>query len=405
MTAMESAIPRPGSLVAVIRPARSATSREVAGVAAGLAEQLGIRPLLVRAAFLALLPAGGLGLVLYLLLWGGAAESGRIVEEPAAEATARQKIGLLAIVLGLLFLMRGLGLWLGDVFVWPMAVVIMGVAVVWDREGGTPNWANPSERPAIGQVVLGGALMIGGAWALSALSPEDVARLGGAALGLVGVLAGFALVFGRFVWRLGRDLGNERRERIRSEERSEMAAHLHDSVLQTLALIQRTDDPKQMNVLARGQERELREWLYGEREPGHERLSDALQAVAGRVERDHRIPVEVIVVNDFPMDASLNALVGAAGEAMTNAAKHSGADRVSVYAEHTGEAIEVFISDQGTGFDPAAVAADRRGVTESIIGRMDRHGGLATIESEPGEGTEVTLRLPIDLPEPEGPSE
>jgi signal transduction histidine kinase len=404
MTPMETAIPQSGTLMAVVRPARSATSREIAGVAAGLAEQLGVRPLLVRAAFLALLPAGGLGLVLYLLMWGGAVESGRVVEVPAAEATARQKFGLAALVVGLLFLMRGLGLWLGDVFVWPMAFVIMGVAAVWDREGGIPSWANPRERTAIGQVLLGGALMIGGAWALSSLSPEDVSRFGSAALGLVAVLAGFALVFGRFVYRLGTDLGNERRERIRSEERAEMAAHLHDSVLQTLALIQRTDDPKQMNVLARGQERELREWLYGDRQ-GHERLSDALQAVAGRVERDHKIPVEVIVVNDFPMDASLNALVGATGEAMTNAAKHSGADRVTVYAEHTGKAIEVFVTDQGKGFDPGTIADDRRGVVDSIVGRMERHGGSASIDSEPGEGTEVTLRLAIDLPEPEGTPE
>ena len=402
MTHMETAIPQRGSLTAIVRPARSATSREIAGVAAGLAERLGVRPLLVRAAFLALLPAGGLGLVLYLLMWGGAVESGRTVEMPVEEATSRQKLGLAAIVVGLLFLMRGLGLWLGDVFVWPMAFVIMGVAAVWDREGGTPSWANPSERPAIGQVVVGGALMIGGAWALSGLSPEDVSRFGGAALGLVGVLAGFALVFGRFVYRLGADLTNERRERIRSEERAEVAAHLHDSVLQTLALIQRTDDPKEMTVLARGQERELRDWLYGDREPGHQRLSDALQAVAGRVERDLRIPVEVIVVNDFPMDASLNALVGAAGEAMTNAAKHSGADRVSVYAEHTGEAIEVFVTDQGSGFELGEIADDRRGVVDSIVGRMERHGGSATIDSEPGEGTEVTLRLPIDLPDTEG---
>ena len=121
------------------------------------------------------------------------------------------------------------------------------------------------------------------------------------------------------------------------------------------------------------------------------------------MERDLRIPVEVIVVNDFPMDASLNALVGAAGEAMTNAAKHSGADRVSVYAEHTGEAIEVFVTDQGSGFELGEIADDRRGVVDSIVGRMERHGGSATIDSEPGEGTEVTLRLPIDLPDTEGP--
>ncbi len=173
-----------------------------------------------------------------------------------------------------------------------------------------------------------------------------------------------------------------------------MASHLHDSVLQTLALIQRSDDPKRMVTLARGQERELRKWLF-ESAPtaGLDRLSSAIQVVADRVEADFDIPVEVIGVGDIELDDSMRALVGATGEALTNAAKHSGALKISVYHEVTPDAVEVFVTDQGKGFDAGAVAADRHGVSESIIARMKRHGGAATIMSEPGEGTEVALTM------------
>ncbi len=374
----------------------------ISGVAAGTAEQLGISPLLVRAALLALVPAGGLGVALYLIGWGAVLDADKVVVTPAAPAGTQEKLGLGLLLIGLLVLMRSIGLWLGDPIVWPTALVVMGIAAVWDREGGAPSWGNQAERPALGQVLLGGALMIGGAWTFVALGPSDLQEIGGVAIGALALLGGFSLVFGRWVYRLATDLTEERRERIRSEERAEMAAHLHDSVLQTLALIQRTDDPKEMTVLARAQERELRDWLYVDRTSGHHRLSDALQAVADRVERDHRVPVEVIVVADFPMTDPMAALVAAAGEAMTNAAKHSGADRISVYAEHTGEAVEVFVSDQGEGFDLDEVGADRRGIADSIRGRMTRHGGSAAVITSPGEGTEVVLRLPIDAPIPEG---
>jgi signal transduction histidine kinase len=174
-----------------------------------------------------------------------------------------------------------------------------------------------------------------------------------------------------------------------------MAAHLHDSVLQTLALIQRSDDPARMSMLARHQESDLRDWLYGNAPlDGADQLSTALKAAARRIEADHQVPIDVVVVGDHPVDESTRALLGAASEAMVNAAKHSGADRVSLYFEADGGELVVYVTDQGKGFDTTAVAGDRHGIARSIKARVQRAGGAASIESEPGEGTEVTLRLP-----------
>jgi signal transduction histidine kinase len=177
-----------------------------------------------------------------------------------------------------------------------------------------------------------------------------------------------------------------------------MAAHLHDSVLQTLALIQRNRDPERMASLARGQERELRAWLYGKSraiDAGRTRLSGALDEAAGRVERLHRVPVEVVVVGDQAMNSSLRALVDAAGEAMHNAAKHSGATVVSVYMEVEDDVVRVYVRDEGKGFRPASVPGHRRGIAESILRRMERYGGVGAVESLVGEGTEVRLEMPL----------
>ena len=209
--------------------------------------------------------------------------------------------------------------------------------------------------------------------------------------------AGLGLILGPWMVRLGRQLTEERRRRIRSEERAEVAAHLHDSVLQTLALIQRSSDPVEMGILARGQERELRAWLYGRTGAGSnggDQLSVALDEAAGRIERIHRVPVEVVTVGDCPLDHSLRGLVEAAAEAMSNAARHSGAGVVSVYAEVGPEDVRLYVRDQGSGFDLATIPAGRRGIAESIEGRMHRHGGTATIATEQGEGTEVFLSMP-----------
>jgi signal transduction histidine kinase len=209
---------------------------------------------------------------------------------------------------------------------------------------------------------------------------------------------GVTLVFGPWMIRLASDLGVERRERIRQEERAEMAAHLHDSVLQTLALIQRSDEPKRMVTLARAQERELRKWLYDRApESAKERLSDALQVAADRVEADFDIPVEVVTVGDAPLDERLLALARATGEALTNAAKHAKVDRISLFVETTDHQTEVFVTDQGVGFEPATIDGDRRGITDSIVGRIRRHGGEAAVYSQPGEGTEVHLTMPREI--------
>jgi signal transduction histidine kinase len=193
-----------------------------------------------------------------------------------------------------------------------------------------------------------------------------------------------------------RRLRTERVARARSEERAEVAAHLHDSVLQTLALIQRrTEKPDEVARLARRQERELRDWL-ADSAPSRpdERLADALRAAAAEIEDSHGAPIEAVVVGDAPLDDRLEALVAASREALTNSAKFaSEGGPVRLYAEIEDGSARVFIDDRGPGFDPDEIPADRRGVRESIIGRMRRHGGKAQIRSEPGDGTEVELTM------------
>jgi signal transduction histidine kinase len=229
---------------------------------------------------------------------------------------------------------------------------------------------------------------------VSLSSLESLRGVGVLAVAVVAALGGFFIVAGPWLWSLIEELRTERRERVRSEEKAEMAAHLHDSVLQTLALIQRTDDPKKMVTLARSQERELRSWLFDEAAGDSETLVGALSAAATRVEEAHDIPVSVVVVGESSLSQDRQiALVSAATEAMMNAAEHSGAAKVSVFAEAGDGKVDVFVTDQGVGFDPASVNGDRRGITESIEGRMKRHGGKATVESEVGGGTEVHLSM------------
>jgi len=214
-------------------------------------------------------------------------------------------------------------------------------------------------------------------------------------LAAIAVAVVLGVIFAPWVVRLVRSLGLERAQRIRSQERAEMAAHLHDSVLQTLAMVQRrSGDPQEVAALARRQERELRAWLAERPAPGQKALlAPALEAAATEVEERHGVPVEVVVVGDRELDAGAEAVVGATREAMTNAAKFGGGSPVDVYAEATDGRLQVFVRDRGPGFDPAAVPDDRRGVRESIVGRMERHGGRARLTSATGAGTEVELLL------------
>jgi signal transduction histidine kinase len=320
---------------------------------------------------------------------------------------------------GLLFV-RAAGPWPGDAIVWPAGVAALGALLIWWAPGVAPRrhrgWAAhrpPSElpppspsprepsarmralgRPEVSRGGLGVALVLAGGfaflWANGAIRPAGEAVLAGLA-----VLIAVALIFAPSWRRLARTLAAERTERIRSQERADVGAHLHDSVLQTLALIQRSaEDPKRVAALARRQERELRGWLAGgdPREPG-ERLAGALEAAATEVEAAAGGSVEVVAVGDCPLDERAGAVVAAAREAMLNAAKFAGEAPVSVYAELSDERIEVYVRDRGAGFDPTAVPPARRGVRESIVGRMRRAGGRAAVRALPGGGTEVQIAI------------
>ncbi|MFQ5967322.1 MAG: PspC domain-containing protein [Acidimicrobiia bacterium] len=382
---------------------RSPDDRLVSGLAAGIAARLGIGSSYVRAAFVVLAFAGLVGAFLYVAAWVMTVDSVATdeSEDEYRRATSQQQLALALILLGVLLGLRSVGLWFGDSVVWPVALVTFGVAVSWDRSGsgrdrnlferltspGGQNGPEPSRR----RIAAGAILMLGGLIVFFS-TVSSLANLGAVMAAVLITAAGFMLVFGPWVWRLAGDLTRERRERIRSEERAEMAAHLHDSVLQTLALIQRTEDPKRMVTLARAQERELRSWLFG-RAPlaGTDLLSTAIEAAAAKVETDHDVPIEVVTVGDCPVDDRIEALALASREAMTNAARHSESDRVSVYVEVNEDQVDAWISDQGDGFELGEVPADRRGISDSIVGRMERNGGTAEISSDAVDGTEVHL--------------
>jgi signal transduction histidine kinase len=374
----------------------------IGGVCAGLAPRLGVDALVLRVVFVVMASAGGAGIVLYLLAWAlipaGEGER-RFPRVTAGPGTVQVAAGIGLIVLSLLLLFRAWGLWVGDALVWPVTLVATGGALVWrqSREGPAPS--APRERPALslsaaarGRAALGAALVVGGGlvflWLNDALRPaRDVL------LAVVVVIVAAGIILAPWWLRLVRGLGAERAERIRSQERAEVAAHLHDSVLQTLALVQkRAEDPRAVASLARRQERELRAWLNGGRTPGAgDTVAAALERAAAEVEDAHRVAIDVVTVGDAPLDERLEALVAAAREALTNAGKFAADEPISVYAEVTPERAAVFVRDRGPGFDPAAVPADRRGVRESIVGRMERHGGRAAIASPGGAGTEVEL--------------
>ena len=194
-------------------------------------------------------------------------------------------------------------------------------------------------------------------------------------------------------------LGEERTARLRAEERAEVAAHLHDSVLQTLMLIQRRAESSEVVALARTQERELRNWLYGARsDEGGDSFRRRLGEAMAEVEDRYGVRVTVVVVGDAAMDDRLEGVIGAAREAATNAAVHSGAASVDVFGEVGSTGVDVFVHDPGSGFDPLAVPGDRRGVADSIVARVERVGGRAQVDSQPGEGTEVALHVARGTP-------
>lgn len=419
------AAPAPVSALESRRAHRNSVDPLVGGVASGLAAHLGLSVFWVRAFFFASSALSGLGIVLYGALWMFLpSDAGFESSTPGLESASRTgkrpgrqrrftdlggAIALGALGLGLVFTLEA-ALGRGAVLV-PVLLACAGMALLWRQadEAQRERWFDPSGRLDLFRTVFGsgsaasyvrvatGVLLVVLAGLLFTLGQggPSIGREAWVA-GLLGI-AGVAVAVGPWVFRLASDLGAERAERIRTQERADMAAHLHDSVLQTLALIQRNaHDPAAVARLARSQERDLRAWLYTGEQADAATLAGALRELAARVEDEHGVVVDVVTVGDSEEVGRLRPLVQAAGEAVVNAAKHASAHRVDVFAECTPEAVEVFVRDRGVGFDPEAVPEDRLGVRGSIVDRMTRHGGTATVRSAPGEGTEVRLSMPME---------
>jgi signal transduction histidine kinase/phage shock protein PspC (stress-responsive transcriptional regulator) len=429
------------STIATQELRRDRDDRWLAGVCAGISRRYGIDLWLVRFAFVCATAAGGLGVMLYALAWllipSGDSRTGPAAppRAPSGRAAVEVALGTGLLLLSVLLTFRALGIWFSDAIVWPLVLVASGGALIWRQSLGSRGAEEPvkpaPQRPPVTAPAPAAAPRGEGfrdriAGALEELRHEEgrraalaISRTGvGVALviaaGLVflqttGALSAardvllsvlvavvvLGVIFAPWIVKLVRTLTTERAERIRSQERAEVAAHLHDSVLQTLAMVQRrAGDPQEVAAIARRQERELRAWLAGRPAPGAAaRLAPALEAAATEVEERYGVPVEVVVVGDRELDPSVEAIVAAAREAMTNAAKFGGGSTVDVYAESTNGRTQVFVRDRGPGFDPARLPSDRRGVRESIVGRMERHGGSATITSSAESGTEVELLL------------
>jgi signal transduction histidine kinase len=292
---------------------------------------------------------------------------------------------------------------------WPVFLGLVGIALLWRQadEAQRERWLDTTGRIDPARIVLGsggwasyariaaGAGLMVAAFVVFALRGGSLDMAGDVIVAALLTVVGLGIVVGPWVYRLASDLTAERAERVRTQERADVAAHLHDSVLQTLALIQKNaDDGPTVARLARSQERDLRAWLYSGEATDESTVASALRGAAAQVEDAHGVSVEVVTVGDCPFGEALRPVVNATREAVTNAAKHAGTGQVDVYAEITAAAVDVFVRDRGRGFDPDAIAEDRYGVRRSIVDRMERHGGRATIRSAPDEGTEVRLHLP-----------
>lgn len=408
----------------VRRATRDTTESYLGGVASGLARHLGLPVLWVRVGFILSAALGGMGIAMYAGLWmvlptderfsdeaPGLASASRTGKRPSRVRRARDlgpTIALGALAFGIVIMVESV-FGRGALF-WPIVLVIVGVALIWRQadEAQRERWLNTTGRvdpvrtlfgsgtwASYARVFAGGALIIGALGVFAVTSGGvDLAREIVIA-GLLGIV-GLALTLGPWIFRLASDLGEERAERVRSQERADVAAHLHDSVLQTLALIQNNaHDPGTVARLARSQERDLRTWLFSETKEEGESIAASLRALTAEVEDSWAVAVETVTVGDTAVDESLAPIIHATREAMTNAAKHAGTGKIDVYAEVSPSAVEIFVKDRGVGFDPTSVAEDRQGVRGSIVARMERHGGSAEIRSTPDVGTEVVLRMPL----------
>jgi signal transduction histidine kinase len=350
---------------------RTEEGRAIAGVCAGIAKSLGVDPTLVRLTFALLAFAGGAGIVAYAGAWLATTP-----EHGPAPSSRRRLLGFVALAVAGAIALRGFGF--SDSLIWPAALCGTGILLARRRTGAP--------------VIVGLTLIAVGVIIFVDRNATSAGR--DAAFQSSAVAIALILVLGPWAWRLAAERDAERTARIRSQERSEMAARVHDSVLQTLALVQReAGDPKKVAALARRQERELRAWLYPSPRSEGASLASAMDEASVEVEELHGVPVELVRTGDVPLDERVEALVLAAREAMANAARHSGADQVSTFVDVGDDEIAVYVRDRGSGFDPDKLPPGAHGIADSIRARMERAGGTAELSSTAGEGTEVELRL------------
>jgi len=393
---------------------RGQQDRLLGGVAAGLAARTGMDVTVVRSVFVLAALASGFGAAAYVLAWLLVPVVGESNSMVSKALTDRRGIALAAgigsLLVIVLLIASALGAsWVGTLAS-PLLITVAGIVLIWrnapaDEQAMIRHFAEPLVDLAEGRIrlrlawrgVIAGLLLVGG---LAILVPEHQRQFLGALAGVALVIAAIVVVLGPWWLRIARDLVIERQARARAEERADMAARVHDSVLQTLALIQRrASDPHQVIQLARAQERELRSWLFDGRAPGSidERgmtLAAGVRLIQQEVEAQHGIAIEAVTVGDCALDDSLTALLAAGREATVNAVKWSGASVVSLFAEVEPTEVSLFVRDRGRGFDPGAVPDDRKGLAESVHARMTRRGGSATVRSVQGEGTEVSLTMP-----------
>ncbi len=397
---------------------RDPADRLAGGVASGVAAWKGVNVTTVRIVFVLIaLVSGGFFVPFYVVGWlliPAAGEDTNIGSRARSDSAGIALAAGLATLLALVLLVGGVfndGWFAG--WAWPQTVTVAGLALIWrnaspdeqatlrrlveplSAAGVGPGRGRPGRRSVI-RVVLAGLLVFAGAgWLASAKESLALLRpLGGVVL----VIAGIVLLLGPWWLRIARDLVLERQAKVRAEERADISARVHDSVLQTLALIQRrADDPQKVVWLARMQERELRSWLFEGRAPGEVESDMTFAAGVRQIQQDvearYGVPVEAVTVGDCELDENLNALLAAAREATVNAAMWSGAGVISLFAEVEPESVSIVVRDRGKGFDPSSVPADRKGLAESVHGRMARRGGTADVASAEGEGTKVTLRM------------
>ncbi|MFF0832072.1 MULTISPECIES: PspC domain-containing protein [unclassified Streptomyces] len=403
---------------------RSSDGRWLGGVARGLAGHLGLPVVWVRLAFVGLFMANGLGALLYAAFWffvplgvGGVGghKPPLVGTETSPEGRRRlvarkpdkgQIVALLLMVIVSMVFVGSVDLTNGaKAYLLPAVLVAAGVALVWRQADNArrARWVEVGSRRrtlSLLRAAVGVLLVTAGVSAIFVMQ-GSAAHLGAVLQAALAVLVGITLLAGPYLVRMTQDLSEERLMRIRAQERAEVAAHVHDSVLHTLTLIQRNaDNAGEVRRLARAQERDLRTWLYKPEGTGKDEadepdtVAEAVRRSAAEVEDKHGVPIEVVVVGDCPLDEGTGAQMQAAREAMVNAAKYGGeGGAVQVYAEVEGRTVFVSVRDRGPGFDLDSIPADRMGVRESIIGRMERNGGTARLRAVPGGGTEVELEM------------